>query len=361
VPSLRAAVARLFLAGLPGPRLDRETRRLHADVPFGGVVLFRRNAAPPRRLRELTRALHGLDPALPPLVAIDHEGGRVHRLGPPFTHFPPAAVVATRGLGAVRAVATAMARELAAAGIDLTFAPVLDVASNAANPVIGDRAFGPSPDVAGACGVAAFRAARAQGLLTCGKHFPGHGDTDADSHTELPLVERGRRSLMATEIPPFRRAIAAGLPIVMTAHVVYPALDPAAVPATISRPILTGLLRRRLGFRGAICTDDLEMQAIAALHRPGDAAVAALAAGADMVLLCQRQDLVRDAVAEVERAVADGRLSEARVADAHRRVVALARWRGRRPHRIGLAAIGCRAHARLNDRLRAAPAPGRGA
>lgn len=340
-------IARLFVAGVPTTTLDDATRMLHADVPFGGVVLFRQNAAEPRTMRALSAAIHRLDRALPPLVAIDHEGGRVHRLSPPFTHFPAAAKVAARGPGAVRAVATAMARELAAIGIDVTFAPVLDVHSNPVNPVIGDRAFATNPERAASLAIAAFRATRAEGLVACGKHFPGHGDTAADSHLELPIVEKSRRDLLRTELVPFRRAVAAGVPMLMTAHVLYPAFDPER-PATLSPVLLTGLLRRRLGFRGVICSDDLEMRAIADHHGPGEAAVVSLAAGADLLLYCHRQGDLRTAVDAVERAVIDGRLPQRRIADAYRRVVALTRWRARRRQRVPLSAIGSRAHTRLN-------------
>ena len=352
MPPLRHAIARLFLAGLPGATLDEETRRLHRDVPFAGVTLFRANAAAPREMRALVRALHRLDPALPPLVAIDHEGGRVHRLSPPFTHFPAAAVVATHGLGAVRSVASAMARELAALGIDLTFAPVLDVASNPANPIIGDRAFGTAPDAAATAALAFFRATRAARLLTCGKHFPGHGDTATDSHLDLPVVSRDRRTLARVELPPFVRAVAAGVPMLMTAHVRYPALDPD-LPATLSPAIVTTLLRRRLGFRGVIATDDLEMRAIADRFGPGETAVRAVAAGCDLLLFCHRQDWLRTAVDAVERAVANGVLSERRIAESYRRVTALTRWRRRHARPERLTVIGCASHARLAERLRA--------
>jgi len=319
-------------------------------VPFAGVTLFRHNAGTPAAMRSLVRAIHALDAETPPLVAIDHEGGRVHRLSPPFTHFPPAAVVAAQGLPAVRAVATAMARELAAIDIDLTFAPVLDVASNPENPIIGDRAFGTTPESAAAAALAAFRATRAVGLLTCGKHFPGHGDTATDSHLALPVVDRGRRALGAVEMVPFRRAVAARMPMLMTAHVLYPALDPQS-PATLSLAILT-TLRRRLGFRGVIATDDLEMRAIADRLGPGETAIAALAAGCDLLLFCHRQDWLRIAVDAVEAAVADGRLPEHRIRDSYRRVTALGRWRRRHVQTVPLAVIGCAAHARLAERLR---------
>lgn len=352
MPSLRAAVSRLLLGGLPGTMLDADTRRLHADVPFAGVTLFRQNASEPASLRALVRDLHALDPAAPPLVAIDHEGGRVHRLSPPFTHFPAAATVAARGVGAVRAVATAMANEIAAVEIDLTFAPVLDVASNPANPIIGDRAHGTTPEAASRSALAAFRATRAVGLLTCGKHFPGHGDTATDSHLELPVVARDRRGLARTELPSFRAAIAARVPILMTAHVHYPALDPQ-LPATLSPTILTGLLRRRLGFRGVIATDDLEMRAIAGHWGPGESAVLALRAGCDLLLFCHRQDWLREAVVAIEDAVASGRLPEARIAEAYRRVTRLLRWRRAHARRVPLSVIGCAAHRRLDAAVRA--------
>ena len=351
MPTLRSAVARLFLGGLPGPVLDGDTRRLYADVPLAGVTLFRQNAGDPASMRALTRDLHGLDAELPPLVAIDHEGGRVHRLAPPFTHFPPAATVAAHGPSIVRAVATAMARELAAIEIDLTFAPVLDVASNRANPIIGDRAYGTTPDAAASGALAAFRATRAVGLLACGKHFPGHGDTATDSHLELPVVDRNRRTLNAIEIAPFRRAVAAHIPMLMTAHVRYPALDPT-LPATLSPVLLTQLLRGRLGFRGVIASDDLEMRAIADQWSAGEAAIRALVAGCDLVHFCHHQDWLRTAVEAVEQAVKSGRLSDGRIADAHRRVTKLMRWRHRHARRQPLSVIGCTAHARLNATVR---------
>jgi beta-N-acetylhexosaminidase len=351
VPSLHHAVGRLFFAGLPGPTLDPATRRLYADVGFGGVVLFRRNAGSPARMRKLTGALHALDRALPPLVAIDHEGGRVHRLDPPFTHFPPAAVVAAHGLASLREVARAMARELAAVGVDVTFGPVLDIASNPRNPIIGDRAFGSTAGSATSAARAWLRATRAEGLLTCGKHFPGHGDTATDSHLELPVVARGRRTLAARELAPFRGAIAARVPMLMTAHVRYPALDRRA-PATLSAPILTRLLRGRLGFRGVICSDDLGMHAIADRYTVAEAAVGALAAGVDALLFCQDQEALREGAAAVERAVARGALPEARVREAYRRVVGLVRWRLRRPYRARPDIVGCRAHRELTIRLR---------
>jgi beta-N-acetylhexosaminidase len=230
---------------------------------------------------------------------------------------------------------------------------VLDVASNPANPVIGDRSFGGAPAIVSRSALAAFRAQRAVGLLSCGKHFPGHGDTATDSHLELPVVTRDRRAIARTELPPFRDAVAARIPMLMTAHVRYPALD-SRLPATLSPAILTGFLRRRLRFRGVIATDDLEMRAIADHWGPGETAVLALAAGCDLLLFCHRQDWLRIAVAAVEQAVASGRLTEARVAESHRRVTRLMRWRRAHARHERLSVIGCTAHRRLDAAVRSA-------
>src|SRR5262245_6389252 len=186
---LRRSVAGLFMVGIPGPRLDSATRRILTEHPPGGVVLFKRNVESAAQLRELTASLHELGAGVAPLVAIDHEGGRVDRLRPPFTHFPPAFVVARGGIRATRQVGEAMGRELAAAGIDLDFAPVLDVWTNPRNQVIGDRAFGTTPDTVARLALGFARGLVRGGVLPCGKHFPGHGATTGDSHRVLPRLE----------------------------------------------------------------------------------------------------------------------------------------------------------------------------
>ncbi|MFQ5668549.1 MAG: beta-N-acetylhexosaminidase, partial [Candidatus Binatia bacterium] len=238
-------IGRLLFVGIPHDTLDEATRQVLERLQVGGVVLFRRNTGSPRDVRVLTAALHALPSR--PLVAIDHEGGRVMRLGDPFTQFPAAAEIGrTRDKRLAYRIGRAMAEELSSVGIDVSFAPVLDVHSNSANPIIGDRAFGSDPALVRDMGVVMMRGLRAGGVIPCAKHFPGHGATDTDSHLELPVVQRSREELECTELLPFRAAIAAGVPMLMTAHVRYPALD--AAPATLSRPILTHLLREELRF-----------------------------------------------------------------------------------------------------------------
>jgi beta-N-acetylhexosaminidase len=350
---LRRTVAQLFMVPLPGAALDRASRSFLAEHPPGGVVLFKRNVRTAAQLRRLTGALHELGSGLRPLVALDHEGGRVHRLPAPFTHFPPAAVVGARNDARLaQAVGHAMGRELRAAGIDLDFAPVLDVCSNPRNRVIGDRAFGSAPERVARLGIALARGLARAGVLACGKHFPGHGASVGDSHFVLPRVRRSRRALAAADLVPFVRAIAAGIPALMTAHVVYPALDPRR-PATLSPVICQDLLRRRLGFRGVLFSDDLEMNAVASRMTPAERAVRALLAGCDMLLVCQSIETARAAMTGVEEAVETGRIPPERIAIALGRLADLRRLTDGRPARR-IAALRWPAHARLARRLAAA-------
>jgi beta-N-acetylhexosaminidase len=343
---LRRTVAGLFMVGIPGPRLDPATRRILTEHPPGGVILFRRNIRTAAQLRSLIATLRELGAGAEPLIALDHEGGRVHRLPAPFTHFPPAATVARGGVRAVEAVGQAMGRELAAVGIDLDFAPVLDVWSNPRNQVIGDRAFGTTPDVVARLGLAQARGLSRGGVVPCGKHFPGHGGTVGDSHHVLPRVRASRRALARVDLPPFARAIAAGIPALMTAHVVYDALDPRR-PATLSARICRDLLRRRLGFRGVLFSDDLDMQAVAGRRTPERSAVGALAAGCDMLLACQSLDAAVRAMLGVERAVERGTLDAQAVAQSLLRIHGLRRRVARlRPGRAA-GRLAWPAHARL--------------
>ncbi|HJQ85321.1 MAG TPA: beta-N-acetylhexosaminidase [Candidatus Binatia bacterium] len=351
---LRRTVAQLFMVGIPGPALDAESRAFLAEHPPGGVVLFRRNVRSAAQLRRLTEAIHATGAGVRPLVALDHEGGRVHRLPRPFTHFPPAALVGARNdVRLAEAVGRAMGRELRAVGIDLDSAPVLDVWSNPRNRVIGDRAFGTDPARVARLGLALARGLLRAGVVPCGKHFPGHGGSTGDSHFVLPRVRRSRRELAAVDLAPFVRAIAARIPALMTAHVVFPALDPRR-PATLSRAICHDLLRRRLGFGGVLFSDDLEMNAVAARETPAARSIAALRAGCDMLLVCQSIATARAAMEGVEQAVAAGTVSADRVVTALSRVQALRRRldASREPRRD--AALRWPAHEKLAARLRAA-------
>ena len=321
--TIRDTVGQLLMVGFPGTELSREFLDWLHECRPGGVILFSRNLVNPEQVARLTNALQEQAPNPPLLIAIDEEGGLVSRLPRGFTTFPAASkVAACHSPDAAHEVAEVTARELRAVGINMNLAPVLDVNSNPANPIIGDRAYGTQPERVCTYGMAVMQGLEDNGIIPCGKHFPGHGDTLTDSHHVLPVVEADRARLEAVELEPFRRAILAGLPAIMTAHVHYPALD-AEAPATLSRHILTDLLRNRLDFQGVTLTDDMEMRAILD-HQPiGDASVQAVRAGADMILICHQQERQRTAVAAIEQALERGELSWERFTASVARIRAL--------------------------------------
>lgn len=333
----------VIITGIPGAALDGATRRVLEEIAPSGVILFRRNFESLPQLRALTDELHHLPSR--PLVSIDHEGGAVMRLAAPFTDFPAAR--AAGDAATAHALGRAMGCELAAAGIDIDFAPVLDVDSNPANPVIGTRAFSSAAGEVATLATAFAAGMLATGVLPCGKHFPGHGDTDRDSHLELPVVRKTRAELDQVELVPFRAAIAAGIPMLMTAHVSYPFLD-AQRPATLSRPILGRLLRQELGFAGVIVSDDLEMRALGDAAGIPDAAIASLDAGCDWLLICNDFDNTRRTVARIADAIATGELDAARLRASAARIAAL------RPAASATAVeLPCAEHVALRDRMRA--------
>ena len=343
-------VGRLFMVGIPHPALDSNTRRLLQELRLGGVILFRRNYRDPETLAALCAEIHSLFPDYIPLVALDHEGGRVHRLARPFTHFPPAATLGRIGSASLaQRVGQAMGQELSSVGIDIDFAPVLDVLTNRYNTVIGDRAFSADPRVVGFLGCALMRGLREGGVIPCGKHFPGHGATSVDSHDDLPRDERGEEEFLRTDLSPFRQAIAEQVEMIMTAHILYPALD-SNLPATLSPLILDELLRRRLNFQGVIVTDDLEMGAIVRHFTVERAAVGALRAGADLLLIChslERAVAARDACVH---ALSNGTLSPQRVEQAGQRITALEQThRHQRP--VTTMVIGALEHQQLVEEI----------
>lgn len=321
------------MVGIPGPELDPETRRLLSHYGVGGVVLFRRNVRDVASLCDLTEAIHAVNPDRPPLVAIDHEGGPVTRLDEPFTKFPPAAVVGAAGSPhfAYRE-GVAIGEELRSVGIDIDFAPVLDVQTNPRNPVIGERSFGSHPRIVARLGVSFAHGLQRAGVIPVGKHFPGHGDTDVDSHLDLPVVTRSAQELDRIELFPFRRAILSGIDALMTAHIVVRALDPTQ-PATLSRKILVDCLRDRLHFRGVVFSDDLEMKAIADRYPPHEAALEAIEAGVDWVLFAEHLDKAVAAIEYVERAARRRHRIRERIEESAARIEALRKAYGRRPRR----------------------------
>jgi len=343
----------LFMVGIPRPFLDDETRIQLQELRPGGVILFRRNYTTPEALTALCAELHWLFSTHRPVIALDHEGGRVHRLSPPFTHFPAMLNVGrTNSVDLAYRVGLAMGHELRSAGIDLDFAPVLDVLTNPANTVIGDRAFSADPHQVALLGRAQARGLRAAGVIPCGKHFPGHGGTSLDSHEDRPKDGRSLEEITATDLYPFRQVIAEGIEMIMTAHVLYPALDPE-LPATVSPKILNNLLRQQLGFNGVIITDDLEMGAVVRHSTIDQAVVNALSAGADMLLVCHKIDLAIAARDACVQAVESGMIPQARIEEAAQRISHLKTIHQQRQIPAD-GTIGAQAHAQLVEEIQRA-------
>jgi beta-N-acetylhexosaminidase len=311
--SLSEKVGQLFMVGFEGMEMSSELADWMSEHGWGGVIIFGRNVDSPAQLLRLTQDLQSLAQRrypLPLLIAVDQEGGRVSRLKVPFTAFPSAAALGQTGSGRLaHDVGHAMARELRAVGINVDMAPVLDVLTNPVNTVIGDRAFGSHADLVARLGTAFIHGMHAAGVLTVGKHFPGHGDTVLDSHVALPVSERGTTQLHACELQPFRAAIAAGVDSIMTAHVIYPTWD-AQHPATLSRAILTGILREAMGFTGVVVTDDLGMAAVADTVPWQEIPLQALDAGADLLLVCHDRGRQESAYRRVLDATHSGELPE---------------------------------------------------
>lgn len=308
--TLREKIGQLFMLGFHGTEFSKDLRELFKTYHPGGVILFSRNLEDPEQAAHLTNALQKLAPKMPLFVSIDQEGGRVARLPKGFTVFPGQSALGQAGATDLAyAFAEATAKELRAIGVNMNLTPVLDVNTNPHNPIIRDRSFGSDPEQVETLGLAVIAGLQDNGVVACGKHFPGHGDTAADSHKELPTVAHGIDRLRTVELRPFVHCFQNGLAAVMTAHVRYPAWDQEH-PATVSPAILTDLLRTQLRYKGLVLTDDLEMHAILDHYGIEEAAIRALLAGADILLICKDHDRQVSAMEAVYQAVKGGDVTE---------------------------------------------------
>ncbi len=321
----RRLVGQLLVTGFDGPTLSAHSQRALAQGERAGVILFRRNLPDLSSMSALTSAIQQAAAGeLPALIAIDEEGGRVSRLPAAELRLPPMRSLAARDVAVVHEAGAALGYELSRLGVNLDFAPVLDVDSNPDNPVIGDRSFSRDPAAVARLGLAFAEGLCQGGVLACGKHFPGHGDTDKDSHFDLPTIKHGRARLDRVELVPFAEAAKRGLDSLMSAHLVVESLSGTEV-ATFSRAVMTDLLRDQLGFRGVLFSDDLEMKAVSATTAVAEAAVRAVAAGCDAVLVCKDEDLADQALDGLAREVEKSSAFLARAQEAHARVRALRR------------------------------------
>jgi len=328
--TLAERAGRRLVIGLSGPTLTDADVRLFRDTGAGGVILYRRNFASPAALVRLLHELEGaLDRRL--LVTTDHEGGRVLMLGEAVTVFPDGlAVGASAEPWQVEEQGRIEGRELRRLGVDLSFAPVVDVLDETYSPNIGIRAYGRYPGRVAALGAARVGGLQASGVSACAKHFPGQGPGRVDAHLGLPVIDAGWEEMRARHLVPFHAAIRAGVDAVLTSHPIYAALDPD-VPATFSRRLVADLLRGELGFQGLVISDDLEMGAVAALAPVGEAAVRAVAAGHDLLLVCHTERAQRAAHTALVAAYRAGRLDPA---ESERSLARVERLQARRAGRF---------------------------
>jgi beta-N-acetylhexosaminidase len=340
IQELKHQIGQLFMVGFDALEANDHIKRLIRRHRIGGVILFRRNVHTPEQLSALCRELQEINAEvsdIPLLIAIDQEGGMVMRIEQGVTPMP--AAMAYQEAGSVEdceKLSFICGDELRQMGINMNLAPILDVNNNRLNPVIGVRAFGEDPDTVVRYGMAAIRGLRTAGVIATAKHFPGHGDTSTDTHYAMASVPHDKARLQAVELAPFRAAISEGVDAIMTAHVMFPAIEPdTSVPATLSKAVLTDLLRTEMGFQGAVISDCPEMAAIAEGVGVVKGAVATLAAGTDIVLVSHHEERQQAAIEAAIEAALRGVLSRERIAQALARVqrlkhsAAVRDWRDR--------------------------------
>jgi beta-N-acetylhexosaminidase len=311
---LRKQIGQLFMVGFDSLEVNEHITRMILQYHVGGIILFRRNVETPKQVAKLCHDLQEINAKVndsPLLISIDQEGGMVMRVEQGVTPIPSAMAFAEAGsVDDCEELSRISADEMRQIGINMILAPILDVNNNPLNPVIGVRAFGEDPDTVIQYGMAAMRGIQSAGMIATAKHFPGHGDTSTDSHYTMPLVPHDRQRLDSMELPPFKAAIKQGIDAIMTAHVVFPAIESQPdLPATLSGAVLTDLLRDELGFNGVIITDCLEMAAIAEGVGVAVGAVSTLQAGADIVLVSHLEERQAAALDAVLQAVENGVVS----------------------------------------------------
>jgi beta-N-acetylhexosaminidase len=343
-----------FLLGFQGTELPGELAALLA-CGLAGVAIYPRNYTDLASLRALTDAIRRVA-SQPVLIGIDQEGGSTRfALQPPFTIWPsPSELGALDDVSLVEQAALAMARELRAAGVNLDFAPMLDLATNPASPVTSGRSFGADPEKVARLGVAFLRALAAEGILACAKHFPGHGDAAIDPHIDLPRFDGTPERLAEQELQPFAAAIAAGVPTIMTAHILLPQVDPDR-PASISPLVLEGILRGQLHFDGVVLADDLGMGAIARRYGPAESVVQTLAAGSDIAMLCHDSTVVPEAIDAVAQSLKAGRFDPGQWSASRARIARLReqlRAKQTSQHLPPLDVVGCAEHRALAQEIR---------
>ncbi|GGN99906.1 glycoside hydrolase family 3 [Saccharibacillus kuerlensis] len=322
--TLEEKIGQMVLAGLEGTSLRAEDKKLIQDYGIGGVIFYADNIQSAAQTKKFAASIKAANPnkELPLLISVDQEGGRVARLKG-VEKIPTAAAVGRKNdTEYARSIGEQLGEQLKSQGFNLDYAPVLDVNSNPDNPVIGDRSFGDSAAMVSKMGIAVMQGLESKKVIPVVKHFPGHGDTSVDSHISLPVVNKSLAELNKLELIPFRKAINEGADVVMIAHILLPKLD-QQFPSSMSKAVITDLLRSKLGFKGVVMTDDMTMGAIAKNYGIGESAVHSVQAGSDIILVAHGADNAIEAIEAITQAVKSGRISEQRIDESLTRIFAL--------------------------------------
>ncbi len=320
-------IGQLFWIGLEGPTLTGKEAEFMVENNIGGVTLFGRNLENPQQVHKLCTDLHNLRYKMPtktpPFVAIDMEGGRVHRLKAPFTQWPALGKLAELDSTSVAfKFGNMMGQELRALGVNVDFAPCVDVMTNPKNILIGDRSLGTDPEEVAKLASGLVRGYIKAGIVPCAKHFPGHGNTVIDSHEDLPVEDVDKATLDERELIPFKKTIRARLDLIMTAHILYKNIDPD-FPATLSPLIIKKILREELRYRNLIITDDLDMKALTKNYAREEIPVLALQAGCDVLLYCNEPSSPPIGLEAVRKAMQDKKIPAPQIQDSIHRVLQL--------------------------------------
>jgi beta-N-acetylhexosaminidase len=325
--SLEEKVGQMIIAGVNGTQDGENTKTLIQQHKVGGFIFFSDNLSGPRQTVQFLNKMKAdnVNNPLPLLLSVDQEGGKVTRLPGGLVNLPT-----NKKIGALNdpnisfEVGTILGKELKEYGFNLNFAPVLDVNSNPDNPVIGNRSFGDNPDVVSELGIQTMKGIQSEGILSTIKHFPGHGDTSVDSHLELPVVNKSIQELESLELIPFREAINSGADLVMVAHILLPKIDDT-YPSSLSKSIITDLLRKKMNYNGTVITDDMTMKAITNNYGMGQATVQAVKAGSDLILIAHDFNKALSAIEALKKAVQNGEISEGRIDASVNRIIELKR------------------------------------
>ena len=321
--TLDEKIGQMFIMGMDGYYVDDFTNAMIEDYHIGGIILFGRNIRDSNQLLELTNSLNEVNNKIPLFISIDEEGGRVSRMPKEVLNIPSCREIGKKN-DAMYAfeVGSTIGMKIKSLGLNMNFAPVLDIDSNPQNPVIGDRSFGGDDEIVSKMGMEVMKGLRSENIISVVKHFPGHGDTSVDSHIGLPRIDKDLESVLQFEIIPFKKAIENHVDGIMIAHILFSRIDPDN-PASLSKIIITDLLREELDYNGVVITDDMTMGAILENYAIVDASVQAIMAGADIILLSHGNENKVNAIKGIKEAVVNNKISMERVDESVYRILKL--------------------------------------